>query len=235
MCLCFFSFPNSTWSTVVSTCVIRNDPLQGGCTFADGSSGACPLSETVDAKAQEDGLAVEAVQVGVACGHLIAVACGENNGICILWDISQIESPVLLKTFNLSPASRDKNPEQTYLKDLGDLDSETILFLTPEESPTGKEGLVFGGAISGTLSFYEFQCESHPDDDEDGSSSNPSLTKSAETKSSGEGDDGLSTGGIVGIVIASVAAVGVVAYLVTKNNGKDIEHDTGASGVNDVA
>lgn len=221
-----------------SLCRIRNDPLQDGCKFADGSSGACPLSETVDAKAQEDGLAVEAVQVGVACGHLIAVACGENNGMCILWDISDIESPVLLKTFNLSPASRDKNPEQTYLNDLGDLDSETILFVTPEESPTGKEGLVFGGAISGTLSFYEFQCESHPDEaedaEEDGSSSTTSSTTStepAETNSDGEGGGGLSTGGIVGIVIAVAAAMGVVAYVATKNDGKqDIEHDTGASG-----
>ena len=133
--------------------------LADGCTFDNGDTGACPMKDTVDAKAQEDGLAVEAVTVGVACNRLVAVACGENNMMCNLYDVSNINSPSLLKTFNLSPASRTKNPEQSYQDDLGDIDPETTTFVNKEDSPTGCTGIIFGGAISGTLSFYEFECD----------------------------------------------------------------------------
>jgi hypothetical protein len=177
------------------------------------------MEQTVDSKAEEDGLAVEAVQVGVACGHLVAVACGENNGVCLLYDISEIESPQLLKTFHLSPASRSKNPEQSYRQDLGDIDSETILFLTPEASPTGKAGFVFGGAISGTLSFYEFQCNSDPTVDE------PTRTKTeadGAMAANGGGDgDGLSAGATAGIVIAIVVVLAVIAFVASRTTKKE--------------
>lgn len=137
----------------------RNDAAQDGCTFSDGSTGACEMSRTIDEKAQEDGLAVETVTVGVACSRLVTVACGENNSMCLLYDITNINDPVLLKTFNLSPASKDKNPEKSYRDDMGDLDPETTIFVPKEQSPTGCTGVLFGGAISGTLSFYEFECE----------------------------------------------------------------------------
>ena len=72
-----------------------NDPLRDGCEFNDGSTGACPISATIDAKAQEDGLGVETVVVGIACDHLVAVGCGENNGMCLLYDNTAIASPKL--------------------------------------------------------------------------------------------------------------------------------------------
>lgn len=135
-----------------------NDPLVDGCTFDDGNSGACPMGRTIDAKAQEDGLAVEAVTVGVACGSLMAVGCGENNVMCLLYDITTITSPKIVKTFNLNPAAQNKNPEQSYRDDMGDLDPETTIFINKQDSPTGCTGIMFGGAISGTLSFYQFVC-----------------------------------------------------------------------------
>lgn len=130
-----------------------------GCDFPDGTRGACPMGQTLDERAQADGLAVEAVTVGVACNSLIAIACGENNGMCLMYDISTVRNPTLVNSFNLSPVSETMNPEQTYNDTLGDVDPETSTFIPREESPTGCSGVIFGGAISGTLSFYEFICE----------------------------------------------------------------------------
>jgi hypothetical protein len=152
--------------------------------------------------------------------------------VCILWDISDIEAPELLKTFHLSPVSRSKNPAQSYLKDLGDLDSETILFLNPEVSPTGRAGFVFGGAISGTLSFYEFQCRS--DTTTGSGSTNENVGASSQGSAAGDGgNDGLSGGAIAGIVIAGVVALGAVAFMIvrSKNEKEAIPESKGAGGV----
>lgn len=143
-------------------CFVRNLPPPDGegCTDGgDGQQGACPMKNTVDRKSLEDGPGVEAVVVGVACDRLVMVGCGENNAMCLMYDITDIENPVFKKVFSLSPASEDLNPAVAYARrTLGDIDSETIKFLTADESPTGNTGIMFGGAISGTLSFYEFVC-----------------------------------------------------------------------------
>jgi hypothetical protein len=205
---------------------IRNDPLGDGCTFNNGSTGACPMGSTVDTKAQQDGLGVETVVVGIACDHLVALGCGENNAMCFLYDISDIESPVHLKTFNLSPSSRNRNPEQTYLDDLGDIDAETIQFIYPGQSPTGKSGFIFGGAISGTLSFWEFECAS-----EETAQSGSGGGQSQELSDS---DESLEGGAIAGIVIGSVvgfALLAVIALRAIGGNKKEI--DTGKTGSSD--
>jgi hypothetical protein len=131
----------------------RNDPNQDGCEDAgDGNPGACPISETIDEKAPDDGLAPEAVTVAVACGKLLAISCGENNGDCFLYDITGIangDDPVLKKVFNLSPASELKSPGVAYNdRTLGDLDAEVTLFVPANESPTGIDAVIFGGAHS---------------------------------------------------------------------------------------
>merc|ERR1712150_113368 len=175
-----------------------------------GLPGACPMSRTVDAKSPEDGLAVESVVVGVACSTLVAVACGENNSNCYLYDISAIESPKLVKVFNLTPASETQNPAYAYDQGtLGDLDAESTLFVTAKQSPTGKDGIIFGGAISGTLSFWEFECtipvEAVRENVCFAEEESLSLVKDS---------DGLSTGAIVGIVVGCVVG-GVLIGLLT--------------------
>jgi len=50
--------------------------------------------------------------VAIACNRLLAVSCGENNGDCYIYNISNIDDgvdPVLKKVFNLSPASENKS------------------------------------------------------------------------------------------------------------------------------
>jgi hypothetical protein len=150
----------------------RNDALDDGCEYPDLSTGACAMGYTIDERAHADGMAVEAVVVGVACDRLVTIACGANNAMCFLYDITDIESPILRKTFNLSPVSIDKNPENAYAdQTMGDIGPETILFVDADKSPTGKTSIMFGGAISGTISFYEFVCET---DFRDSSSTRPS-------------------------------------------------------------
>jgi hypothetical protein len=114
------------------------------------------MGETVDAKAEEEGLGVESIVVGIACDRLAALGCGESNGVCLLYDITDISSPSILKILHLSEASRTKNPEQSYLKDLGDIDSETILWIPPSRSPTGNSGFLFGGRLVELCLFMSF-------------------------------------------------------------------------------
>lgn len=76
-----------------------------------------------------------------------------------MYDISDITSPKLAQVFHLSPASETKNPIVAYAdRTLGEIDSESILFLDESESPTGNPAIIFAGAFSTTTSFWEFDC-----------------------------------------------------------------------------
>ncbi len=76
-----------------------------------------------------------------------------------MYDISDITSPKLAQVFHLSPASETKNPIVAYAdRTLGEIDSESILFLDENESPTGNPAIIFAGAFSTTTSYWEFDC-----------------------------------------------------------------------------
>lgn len=166
--------------------------------------------------------------VALACDRVLALSCGENNGSCLLYDITDItkgEDPVLKKVFNLSPASETKSPGVAYKdRTLGDLDAEVTFFVPAKESPTGKAGIMFGGAHSGTLSFWEFECQD-PVDPVD-PSDRAFVGIAAEDE--GDDDDGPSSQAIVGIVvgvIAGVALIGFIAYTTSKQQ-KKLPEDT---------
>jgi len=137
-----------------------NDPAQKGCADqGDGTPGACPLSATMDKTSVKDGPAFENIVVGEACGRLVAVTATEKNSIAWLYDITDLESPQLKKVFHLSPASETKSPGVAYNDgSLGEVDPESFFFLSPQESPSGKAAIMFEGAFSGTVSFWEFEC-----------------------------------------------------------------------------
>lgn len=184
----------------------------------------------MDVKALEDGLAPESVTVATACNRLFAVSCGENNGDCFLYDISQINNggdPVLKKSFNLSPASESKSPGVAYAdRTLGDIDAEVVLFLPPEESPTGKAALMFGGAHSGTLSYWEFECENEVE------VADTLFVGDSSGNTSGS-SEGLSPGAKAGISIGAIVGVFAVAFVASKVyfrrsvKSKNVEYDTG--------
>merc|ERR1711920_1180019 len=84
-----------------------------------------------------------------------------GQGTAFVYDVSDPASPTFLFVQHLTPASRLKNAGAAYADgSLGDVDPESSVFLTAAESPTGNAGVMFAGAWSGTISFYEFaDCE----------------------------------------------------------------------------
>lgn len=135
-----------------------NDPDKDGCKDGgDGKPGACPLGKGVDERSLKDGAGPEAIVVGKACGRLMAVTATEKQGTAFVFDITDIKKPELKFLHHLSPASEKKNPEVAYkAKELGEIDPESITFVEAENSPNGNAGIMFAGAWSGTLTFYEF-------------------------------------------------------------------------------
>ena len=100
------------------------------------------------------------------CGKTFLVTVSEKNSVGFLYDISNIEEPKLVQVFHLSPASETKNPTVAYEdRTLGEIDAESILFFSDEESPSGKAAVLFAGAFSSTTSFWEFSCDGSDEGD----------------------------------------------------------------------
>lgn len=137
-----------------------NDPAVDGCADqGDNTAGACPLGQTVDERSLKDGPAAEAVVVGEACGSRYMVTATEKNSIGFLYNIDDVMSPELVKVFHLSEASEMLSPGLAYdARTLGEIDAESIVFVDATKSPTGKAAVMFAGAWSGTLSYWEFNC-----------------------------------------------------------------------------
>jgi len=151
---------NSSSASMQETLEDMGNPEEDGCTDrGDGQPGPCPLGQTIDERSPKDGAAPEAVVTGVACGRLVAVTATEKQGTAFVYDITDVASPELLFVRHLSPASQSLSPELAYeSRKLGEIDPECILFLDAESSPSGVAGVLFGGAWSGTMSFWEFEC-----------------------------------------------------------------------------
>jgi hypothetical protein len=100
------------------------------------------------------------------------VAATEGNSIAWLYDITNMASPEVVKIFHLSPVSQYKSPGLAYNEGtLGEIDTESIFFLAPEETANGRAAVVFGGANSGTFSYWEFECEEYGEQVTEGASS----------------------------------------------------------------
>lgn len=162
--------PNSTFfnyltvqgdSKTMEDMVEKNDPEEKGCLDqGDGTPGACPLSQTIDNESNKDGPAVENIMVGVACGRLLTAMATEKSSIALVFDITEVNAPSLFKVFHLSLASQNLSMGLAYNQGvLGEIDPESGAFLSAEESPSGKAGLLWSGAYSGTISWWEFECE----------------------------------------------------------------------------
>ncbi|CAE8627683.1 unnamed protein product, partial [Polarella glacialis] len=116
------------------------------------------LAKTIAEMNNPDGANPEAVVIGYACGRMLMVTATEKSGTAFVYDVSDPTTPKLLFVHHLSPASQSKSPGAAYADStLGDIDPESQIFLQASHSPTGKAGLLFAGAWSGTISFYEFE------------------------------------------------------------------------------
>jgi hypothetical protein len=164
------NLPNNTlWQTaddeLRSALKEKNDPMEDGCIDqGDGTPGACPMKDKVDASSSKEGPGIERVTVGVACGRLFAVMATEKSSVSYLYDITNVGSPELKKVFHLSDALEHKSPGLAYNDGtIGEIDPENIIFFPAEKSPSGKPSLLFAGAFSGTLSYWEFDCAEDED------------------------------------------------------------------------
>jgi hypothetical protein len=79
---------------------------------------------------------------------------------------------------------------------LGEIDSESILFLDESKSPTGKAALIFAGAFSTTTSFWEFDCGTD-DTATDGTSS--------ETSAPAPSSASVARGASYGVILLAIA------------------------------
>lgn len=142
--------------------VENSNPNGGNGCFdqGDGTPGSCPMSKYVDAESTGAGPAIENVIIGEACGRLVAAMAAEESSVAMLFDITDLASPDLVSVFHLSPASQHKSLGLAYDDgELGDLDPESGVFLRAEDSPSGKAGILWAGALSGTVSWWEFDCK----------------------------------------------------------------------------
>jgi hypothetical protein len=213
--------------------VFRNDPNFDGCPDAgDGNPGACPLGKLIDDTSLSDGLASESVIVAVACDRLLAIGCGESNSVCFIYDISDIQNPVFKQAFHLSPASATKSPGVAYAdKTLGEIDPESILFLSAEQSPTGKAAIIFAGALSSSISLWEFEC-AQPVPALTFPTAAPTLSTAASNSITTVESSDMATGAKVGIAVGVIAGIALVALAAFKcssqSSGKDATYESGA-------
>lgn len=177
--------PNNTYfkfleaegdSDIIEELLAKNDPDEDGCEDqGDGTPGSCPMPQQIDSRSRKDGAGVENVIVGEACGRLVAAMATEKSLIAMLFDITDITTPELLKVFHLSPSVQNKSLGLAYNEgDIGEIDAESGVFLSAKESPSGKAGILWAGAHSGTVSWWEFDCKEEP------------LSPSEENKQEGE-------------------------------------------------
>ena len=104
---------------------------------------------------------------------------------------------------NLSPESQFKSPGVAYQDgSLGDVDPEHKIFVPAEQSPTGNAGIMIGGTLSGTISFYEITCTND--------------SSSAMSKLSG----GAIAGIVIGSVVGGLLLIFAAAKIMRRRSGK---------------
>ena len=76
------------------------------------------------------------------------------------YDVTDPTAPAFIAAQHASPASETMSPEVAMAEGvLGDIDTESIIFVDAADSPTGNAGILVAGAWSSTLSWWEFTCD----------------------------------------------------------------------------
>jgi|SaaInl74LU_5_DNA_1037368.scaffolds.fasta_scaffold04831_2 hypothetical protein len=166
------------------------------------------MGDTVDERSLKDGYAAEAIVSGEACGKRYLVTVSEKNSVGFLYDVSDIENPVLAQVFHLSPGSEKRNPVLAYADGtLGEIDAESIIFMEAEDSPNGKAGILFAGAWSTSTSFWEFNCGDGPISEEKPAGGDDSTMSTEEPSSAFTSSQSLFAAAAVAFLAASASSL----------------------------
>lgn len=108
----------------------------------------------VDARSTKKGPEPEGVAVGQAYGTNWIVVGLERDGGLLLYDATNPEAPVFVDYINTSNPSGNLLAGK-YSSTAGDVSPEGIVFVSPEDSPTGKALVLASYELSGTVAIYE--------------------------------------------------------------------------------
>jgi len=108
----------------------------------------------VDARSTKKGPEPEGIAVGQAYGTNWIVVGLERDGGLLLYDATNPEAPVFVDYINTSNPSGNLLAGK-YSSTAGDVSPEGIVFVSPEDSPTGKALVLASYELSGTVGIYE--------------------------------------------------------------------------------
>lgn len=111
--------------------------------------------KAVDARSTKKGPEPEGIAVGKAYGKTWIAVGMERDGGVALYDASNPAAPVFVDYINTS----DPNGNLVTGLNAGDVSPEGLLFVSPDESPTGSALVIVSFELSGTVAIYEIPRE----------------------------------------------------------------------------
>jgi len=108
----------------------------------------------VDARSTKKGPEPEGIAVGQAYGTNWIVVGLERDGGLLLYDATNPEAPTFVDYINTSNPGGNLLAGK-YSSTAGDVSPEGIVFVSPEDSPTGKAMVLVSYELSGTVGIYE--------------------------------------------------------------------------------
>jgi Ca2+-binding RTX toxin-like protein len=108
-------------------------------------------NQSFDSRSDDKGPEPEGVTVGVVEGRIYGFIGLERMGGVIVYDLTNPSSPEFVQYLNNRDFSGDAAAGTA-----GDLGPEGLLFVSAEDSPTGRPMLIVGNEVSGTTTVYDF-------------------------------------------------------------------------------
>ena len=115
-----------------------------------------------DDRSDDKGPEPEAVTIGEINGRLYAFIGFERNGGIVVYDVTFPYEPTFVTFINnrdFTVSIAGDAPTEEELDAMNDLGPEGIIFISAEDSPTGKPIVVSANEVSGNTSFFTFELD----------------------------------------------------------------------------